>query len=496
MKHRPNAVMTLCGALTLLLAGCQDQAPKMLRLMTWNIEYGGAYTDFNEVVKTIELVQPDVLCLSEGYGSVEALAGRLGWPYADTGMQIISKFPLIEPQDAEGTYLWVELSPGRGIALSNIHLDSDPYGPTLLVEGQSPDAVLTMERETHLRQIATHDPHWTGLIQAGVPLFLTGDFNVPSHLDWTPATVGLRPHVKQVVPWPLSVHLAALGFRDSYREAHPDPVTRPGLTWFAHRPSYPNHWNPEATDPQDRIDYIMAAGPSKTLESALWGEEGEALVDRGKPGIWTSDHRAVVSRFEVVPATLPRFVALSQRVVTQGQAQPLRWRLDGGPVPFEVLPADGGAPLLQGSAPTAEGQATLDTSTLPPGDFVVRVGSGSSRLTSRPFEVLPPGARPELTLGKKSYRQGEDITVAYAHGPARRWDWLGLYPAAASMPADWESYQAFVYADHGSATGALVPRTRGTVSLPSADLKPGTYRIVFFTDEATVLAASPTFTLR
>ena len=33
-------------------------------------------------------------------------------------------------------------------------------------------------------------PVWKKVIDSGMPLFVTGDFNSPSHLDWTPATVG------------------------------------------------------------------------------------------------------------------------------------------------------------------------------------------------------------------------------------------------------------------------------------------------------------------
>ena len=75
------------------------------------------------------------------------------------------------------------------------------------------------------------------LVEAGIPTFLTGDFNAPSHLDWTEAAVGLRPHVKYAMPWPVSMAVEAAGFRDAYRELHPDPVADPGLTWWAGRPA-------------------------------------------------------------------------------------------------------------------------------------------------------------------------------------------------------------------------------------------------------------------
>ena len=60
-----------------------------------------------------------------------------------------------------------------------------------------------------------------------MPVFLTGDMNSPSYLDWT-AVAAVRPQVAYPLVWPVSKALADAGFRDSYRDAYPDPVARPG----------------------------------------------------------------------------------------------------------------------------------------------------------------------------------------------------------------------------------------------------------------------------
>ena len=65
------------------------------------------------------------------------------------------------------------------------------------------------------------------LIDDGYPVFLTGDFNQPSSLDYTEETVGTRKEITEPVPWPVSEELFDLGFRDTYREVHPDPVEDP-----------------------------------------------------------------------------------------------------------------------------------------------------------------------------------------------------------------------------------------------------------------------------
>lgn len=89
-------------------------------------------------------------------------------------------------------------------------------------------------------------------------ILLAGDFNEPSHLDWTDATCGMWDHNGCVVPWDCSVRLYDAGFRDVYRVLHPDPATHPGFTYPADNPATAVEkltWAPDA-DERDRIDFI------------------------------------------------------------------------------------------------------------------------------------------------------------------------------------------------------------------------------------------------
>ncbi len=61
------------------------------------------------------------------------------------------------------------------------------------------------------------------------PLLLCGDFNSGSHLDWIEATQSR--HNGYVFPFPESLALAEAGYKDTYRELHPDPVADPAITW-------------------------------------------------------------------------------------------------------------------------------------------------------------------------------------------------------------------------------------------------------------------------
>ena len=118
---------------------------------------------------------------------------------------------------------------------------------------------------------------------------MTGDFNSPSHLDWTADAVAARD-LPYAVEWPASKALADAGFRDSYREAHPDPAETAGadLDGREHRR---RGSGPKETP--DRIDWVLSAGPTETISSGVVGEEGGPDVDVGVSP-WGSDHRAVV----------------------------------------------------------------------------------------------------------------------------------------------------------------------------------------------------------
>lgn len=147
---------------------------------------------------------------------------------------------------------------------------------------------------------------------AGRIVILGGDFNEPSHLDWTEATKNMRDHYGLVVPWDVSVMLEKAGFKDSYREKYPDPVLNPGFTYPANCEDIDVSklaWSPEADD-RDRIDFIMYA-PFEGLsliDVTIVGPKGDIL--RGQRtteqtadpilepiGTWPTDHKGVLATF-------------------------------------------------------------------------------------------------------------------------------------------------------------------------------------------------------
>ena len=160
------------------------------------------------------------------------------------------------------------------------------------------------------------------LAARGIPVFLTGDFNSPSHLDWTRAVADARADVPYPVRWPASAALAEAGFVDSYRSVHPDPVADPGFTWTPGGPEARTH------DVFDRIDWVLSAGPATAVSSRLVGETGNPQVDVATPGRFPTDHRGVVSTFEVVASG-----GAAERVAVGATRDRRRRQPVAGPVP-------------------------------------------------------------------------------------------------------------------------------------------------------------------
>ena len=272
--------LALASALVLallLLAGCDlggddepgaasapaQGEPMDLDVLVYNIEYGGG----PETDRVIRRLDADVVGVLESYERLPEIAERTGYPYYNTSLQLLSKYPILEPSGGDGLYALLEVEPGYAIPFFNVHLDYVEWGPRALANGASVASVIESEDEVRTSAMEQPIEAMTELIDGGYPVFLTGDFNQPSSLDYGADTVGTRKGIEEPVPWPVSEELFGLGFRDTYREMHPDPVRDPGITQ-------------DRTG--ERIDYVYAAGPSTTLDSELVGEPGGAgRGDRG-----------------------------------------------------------------------------------------------------------------------------------------------------------------------------------------------------------------------
>ena len=132
-----NAVAV--GLVAIILISCgkignDPREPIDLRVMSFNIEWGGTHISFDNVVEAIRLAEADIVGIQEAEGNLKRLAVALGWHY-DLRNYVISRYPLIDPPGADGRYIYVEVEPGKIVAIANIHLPSDPYGPDAIRDG-------------------------------------------------------------------------------------------------------------------------------------------------------------------------------------------------------------------------------------------------------------------------------------------------------------------------------------------------------------------------
>ncbi len=143
-------------------------------------------------------------------------------------------------------------------------------------------------------------------------VFIGGDFNEPSHLDWTEATKNLYDRNGLIIPWTVSKMLEKAGFKDAYRVKHPDPVNNPGITFPADCPEADISkltWAPES-DERERIDFIYYTSDRdlKLKDAVVWGPQGsicrsQRVLETERTeigtGVWPTDHKAVLATFSL-----------------------------------------------------------------------------------------------------------------------------------------------------------------------------------------------------
>jgi endonuclease/exonuclease/phosphatase family metal-dependent hydrolase len=438
MHRRAIALVGTLGLAFLAFTPTAVAAPVVVKVMTLNIFYGGDEWNLRNgqwcadpagcpetlghVVSTIQAADPDIVGLQEGTANECVIADRLGW-HCEPRLQLISRFPLVDPPGANGAYALAEVATGRFVAISNVHLPSDPYGPYWVRDGEPRDVVLDLERTTRLPAIQRQLDVLPGLAAAGVPVFLTGDFNSPSHLDWTPAVDAIRQEVRYPVIWPVSEALADAGFRDSYREIHPDPVAVPGFTWTP-----PGTLESVPDEVHDRIDWVLVQGPAETLHTQLVGEADGPDVDIERDP-YPTDHRGVVSTFRVTPADPRPFAAVGARRVFTGEELDVRVH---GPGARVVLVRSGGGPDVALASRSTGGAAdvtlTFPTDGLTAGAHeALLVNGGDAVLSRSPFWLYPAGTPPSVRTMKTVYEIGEPIRVRWRAAPGYRFDWMGVF---------------------------------------------------------------------
>jgi endonuclease/exonuclease/phosphatase family metal-dependent hydrolase len=467
--------------------------PTSLTVMEFNIEYGGTLVDLGKVVEAVQTGGASVVCIEEAYGHMRRLARRLGWPYYDPARQIVSQYPIYSPPDGDKTYAYIGVGPGA-VAVANAHLPSSPYSPNLILrKGAALKQVLAAENRGRVPQITSVIDAVSGTpsspVQLGIPTFIAGDFNSPSDLDWTSAMVGARPQIKYAVDWPVTRALEDAGFIDSFRAIHPDPATTPGLTWPAARPKV-SGWNPPPDAPQDRIDYIFSSGAATPTDSEVIGEPGSPGVWKSVTP-WPSDHRALVSTFDVTPATPPALVSPDVQLATAGDPVTINW-LSPAVAPAQMCLQRQGAVFVITNCfvvSGAEGQWSEGLSQA--GRYRIKLLDASYNvLASAPLWIQTSGSYPQVGTGKRVYPSGQPIRVWWRNSPGNRWDWVGIYHRGANPHVAW--YLDWAYTD-ATVQGHLILNPDSHGPWP---LSPGRYSVYLLIDDSYTKMAAGNFRVR
>jgi len=128
-------------------------------------------------------------------------------------------------------------------------------------------------------------------LASGKPVFLTGDFNEPSHEDWT-KKAAQAGKVPIAVEYPTTKAVTAAGMKDAFRLIYSNEVERRGNTWT------PITTPDDQNDRHDRIDFVFAGGAGVSVQKCeVVGEEERFADIVVQP--YPSDHRGVVATVEL-----------------------------------------------------------------------------------------------------------------------------------------------------------------------------------------------------
>jgi len=318
-------------------------------VLQWNIWQEGTKVagGYDAIVDEIVRLKPDFVTFSEvrNYNNtrfsdriVQSLKDRGETYYSfysyDSGLlsrhaitDSLTIFP--EKNDHGSIYKMTSSINGHKIAVYTAHLDylNDAYYNVRGYDGstwkeipipQTVREVLEVNdaslRDDAIRDFITAARHD---IDEGTIVILGGDFNEPSHLDWTRETKDLYDHNGLIIPWTVPLLLDNSGFIDAYRSLYPDVVACPGFTFPADNPLVKVEnltWTPKS-DERERIDYIFYhPHPALQLKSAvIFGPKGSIARSRRvtentrdnfllPQGVWPTDHKALLATFRLTPA--------------------------------------------------------------------------------------------------------------------------------------------------------------------------------------------------
>lgn len=291
-----------------------------LRVLVWNVWHGGNDVDQGpEKIRDVIVASgADVALLQESYDidgerptTGRWLAEELGWTAHQATSPHLCVLTRLEVEETFFHHDWHGLGArvvdpeGRSFLAWSIWIDYRSYITRELRDHpeMSDEELLAAEdqRSSRLPQALALLGSLSdeGHLEASVPLLVGGDWNSPSHLDWTQDTARVFRH-RRALPLPVSLAMAGAGFTDVFRAVHPEPLHHPGITWS---PLFR-----VAGDGGDqgfeRIDRLYLKNPrdgdwelvpvAATTLPEVWEDDAIPVVDR----VFPSDHGAVLLELE------------------------------------------------------------------------------------------------------------------------------------------------------------------------------------------------------
>lgn len=322
-----------------------DSPARSFTVLQWNVWQEGTMVPggYDAIVNEIARLKPDFVTLSEvrNYNHAD-FSARLVSSLKEKGLEyysfysydtgLLSKYPIVDsltvfPENGDhgSIYKLTASVDGYKVAVYTAHLDylncayynARGYDGSTWKEIPIPGSVdeimkvnIASQRDDAIRCFLAEAKKD---LAKGYGVIIGGDFNEPSHRDWIEENKDLYDHHGFVVPWTVTTLLEESGFKDSYREIYPNPLTHPGFTYPADNPlKEPDKltWAPKA-DERDRIDFIFYQGKGLKPEKAvIFGPKGSIVRNQRQEetsqdsfllpeGVWPTDHKGVMVRFRV-----------------------------------------------------------------------------------------------------------------------------------------------------------------------------------------------------
>lgn len=219
----------------------QQTLKKSFKVMTWNLwdggQHDGKYIGIQRISDIIEAEDPDIISLQEPGQAAVAIADALGYNMYNrsSNLSVLSRFPITKSYnlfypDKVGC-LELELDDEKKIIVCPVQLSEKPYlSHYLQSEIAQADSVLLWEHQTRGKEARFILSELSSLIFNAdkKPVFISGDFNSGSHLDWTETNKINNNNLS--IAYPTSTRFANKGFIDSYRHLHPDETSHFGYT--------------------------------------------------------------------------------------------------------------------------------------------------------------------------------------------------------------------------------------------------------------------------